>query len=385
MIYPLTSSTWGQEELDAINRVIASGRFTMGEEVAAFEREFADYHGMRYAVMVNSGSSANLVAVAALTHKQSDHPILQNHEVIVPAVSWATTYYPFAQYGLWLRFVDIDLHTLNLDVEQLERAMTPLTKIVVAVNILGNPAPLDRIRHFCDERGLILFEDNCESMGARLNGKYCGTFGHINTFSTFYSHHISTMEGGMILTDDRELADLCLVIRNHGWARDLADDSPILGKRHTDQFSEAYRVLMPVYNVRPLEFSGAIGRAQLPKLRGFVAERRKNAELFHELFGNDDRFIIQRENGESSWFAFTFILQPNVDRDAIFGKLREAGIEFRMITGGCFPRHEAVKYMKHRTVGNLPNANAVHDRGFFVGNHPRDLTAELLHLKKVLA
>jgi CDP-6-deoxy-D-xylo-4-hexulose-3-dehydrase len=285
-----------------------------------------------------------------------------------------------------LRFVDVDLQTLNLDASQLDAALTPRTRMVVAVSILGNPAPLTTIRAFCDAHRLYFLEDNCESMGASLNGKLCGTFGDVNTFSTFYSHHISTMEGGLLLTNDREVADLARAIRNHGWARDLPADSPINTGRHDDPFFEAYRFMLPGYNVRPLEVCGAVGREQLQKLDTMLEIRRRNARLFVELFGGDDRFIIQRENGCSSWFSFTLVLNPatSLDRGRIMDALRTAGIGFRMITGGCFLRHEAIKYFEYDTAGPIINANIAHDRGFFVGNHPRDLTAEIHRLREVL-
>ena len=183
MYYDLASSTWGSEEVEVIERLIRGDRFTMGEHVRRFEEAFAAKFGMEHAVMVNSGSSANLVAVAALFHVK-DRPLQRGDEVIVPAISWATTYHPLQQYGLRLRFVDVDLQTLNMDVSELEAALTPRTRMLVAVNILGNPAALDVCRAFCDRHGLILFEDNCESMGASLHGRLCGTWGDVNTFST---------------------------------------------------------------------------------------------------------------------------------------------------------------------------------------------------------
>ena len=385
MFYDLASTTWGDEELAAIQRVCQSDRYTMGEEVKRFEDAFAAKFGMTQAVMVNSGSSANLVAVAALFYKR-ERPLQRGDEVIVPAISWATTYHPLQQYGLRLRFVDVDLQTLNLDASQLDAALTSRTRMVVAVSILGNPAPLATIRAFCDAHGLYFFEDNCESMGASLNGKLCGTFGDVNTFSTFYSHHISTMEGGLLLTNDREVADLARAIRNHGWARDLPPDSPINTGRLDDPFFEAYRFMLPGYNVRPLEVCGAVGREQLKKLESMLEIRRRNARLFVELFAADGRFIIQRENGCSSWFSFTLILNPatDLDRGRIMDALRGAGIGFRMITGGCFLRHEAIKYFDYDTAGPIINANIAHDRGFFVGNHSRDLTAEIHRLREVL-
>ncbi|HET9469307.1 MAG TPA: DegT/DnrJ/EryC1/StrS family aminotransferase [Vicinamibacterales bacterium] len=386
MRYELSSTSWGQEELDAMQRVMRSGRFTMGEQVRLFEEAFAARFGMKHAVLVNSGSSANLVGVAALFYR-SQKPLQRGDEVIVPAISWATTFHPLQQYGLKLRFVDVELETLNMDASRLEAALTPRARMVVAVSILGNPAPLDRIRAFCDAHDLILFEDNCESMGATLNGRLCGTFGDVNTFSTFYSHHISTMEGGLLVTNDTEIDHLARAIRNHGWARDVPADSVInKGRQLDDPFFEAYRFVVPGYNVRPLELAGAVGVEQIKKLDGMLAVRRQNAAHFVSLFKDDRRFIIQRENGSSSWFSFTLILNPasNLDRTRVMDALRQSDIEFRMITGGCFPQHSAIEFFDYDIVGNIDNATMAHTRGFFVGNHPRDIRAELNHLRAVL-
>lgn len=385
MFYDLAAMTWGPEEKNAAVRVIESTFLTMGAEVKAFEAEFAAYLGARHGIMVNSGSSANLVAVAALAHKQ-DRPLRRGDEVIVPAISWATTYHPLQQYGLKLRFVDVDLTTLNMDVSQLEAALTPRTRAIVAVSVLGNPAPLDVIRVFADAHGLYLLEDNCESMDAELNGRKCGTFGHLNTFSFFFSHHICTMEGGMVLTDDDELADLCRSMRAHGWTRDLSENSPIYNRKSSDHY-EAYRFILPGYNVRPLEIEAAIGREQLKKLPAFTAQRRRNLALFQSLFGDDDRFIIQRENGKSSSFCFTIILNPakKPDRQAVFAALAQADIGFRIITGGNFLRHDVLRFFDYDIVGGVvPNADIAHDYGFFVGNHPFDLEPQLHRLHEVL-
>ena len=315
LFYDLASHTWGAEEHQAIQRVIDSGQLTMGPSVQQFEEDFARKFDVKHALMVSSGSAANLVGVAALFYKK-ERPLQRGDEVIVPSISWATTYYPLQQYGLRLRFVDVDLHTLNIDVTQLARALTPRTRMVVAVSILGNPCALDVLRAFCDRHGLYLLEDNCESMGATLSGKPCGTFGDINTFSTFFSHHISTMEGGIVATDDTELAHLARSLRAHGWTRDLPDDTTIYDRR-ADDFFEAYRFILPGYNARPLELSGAVGVEQLKKLDGMIAMRRKNAELFRSLFEGDERFIIQHEvkGASSSWFSFTLILNPALDID----------------------------------------------------------------------
>jgi CDP-6-deoxy-D-xylo-4-hexulose-3-dehydrase len=384
MFYDLAAPTWGQEELDAMRRVMDSGQFTMGANVAAFEREFATYFGKTHAIMVNSGSSANLIAVAALCYRK-DRPLRRGDEVIVPAVSWSTTYHPLQQYGLKLKILDVDLDTLNADVSCLEAALTPKTRMIVAVSVLGNPARLDVMRAFADRHGLYLMEDNCESMDAELAGRKTGTFGDLNTFSFFFSHHISTMEGGMILTDDLELAHLCRSLRAHGWTRDLPADSPLFEKKN-DDFYEAYRFILPGYNVRPLELSGAIGREQLKKLPAMTSARRTNWDLFRKLFAGDERFILQRENGKSSVFSFTLILNPRLklDRKKVFAALKAADIGYRIITGGSLLRHDVIRHYDYELVAGVENASIVHDRGFFVGNHPFDLTPQIRKLREVL-
>lgn len=384
MFYELASTSWGSEEIDAMQRVIQGGLFTMGANVRQFEEDFAQKFGSKHALMVSSGSAANLVGVGALFFKK-ERPLQRGDEVIVPAISWSTTYYPLQQYGLRLRFVDVELDTLNLDVSKLEAALTPKTRMVMAVSILGNPAALDVMRAFCDKHGLYLFEDNCESMGAMLNGRLTGTFGDIGTFSSFFSHHIATMEGGVVVTDNTELYHIAKSLRAHGWTRDLPADSDIYEKRD-DDFYEAYRFILPGYNARPLELSGAIGIEQLKKLDGMIDVRRKNALLFTQLFKGDERFIIQRENGNSSWFAFTVILNPkfDIDRKRVMQALKDADIGYRIITGGCFLRHDVIKYFDYDTVGKIVNANLAHDRGFFVGNHPQDITPQITRFHEVL-
>lgn len=383
MRFELSSSTWGEEEKKAILDVVERGMYTMGEKVREFEEKFARYFGMKHAVMVNSGSSADLIAVAALFYRR-ERPLKRGDEVIVPCVSWSTTFHSLHQYGLKLKFVDVDLHTLNYDVEELKKAVTPDTRMIVAVSILGNPCEFDEIVKICRENDIILFEDNCESMGAKFNGRYTGTFGLVNTFSTFFSHHISTMEGGLVLTNDKEIYNLLKSLRNHGWTRGQDEDSPIFEKKQ-DDFFEAYRFILPGYNLRPGEIHGAAGLTQLDKLEGFLNARRQNAAHFTGLFQNDRRFIIQKEVGESSWFCFTIIVNPssNIRRKSVLRRLMEAGIQHRIVTGGNILRHDVVKYYDY-TVTKSVNADIVHYNGFFVGNHPYDIRDKIDYLHKTL-
>lgn len=384
MSYELASTSWGVEEIAAMQKVIDSGMFTMGEQVCAFEAAFAKKFGAKHAIMVNSGSSANLIAVAAFFYKQKK-PLQPGDEVIVPAISWSTTFYPLMQYGLKLKFVDVELDTLNMDVSQLAAALTSKTRMIVGVSILGNPCALDVMRQFCDKHHLYFLEDNCESMGATLHDKSCGTYGDIGTFSTFFSHHISTMEGGVCLTDDEELAHIMIALRSHGWTRHLPADSKIY-KTASNDFFEAYRFILPGYNVRPGELNGAIGLEQLKKLDQFIEIRRENALLWQSLFKDDQRFIIQKENGKSSWFAFTVILNPeaNLDRQKIMTALKKANIQYRIITGGNFLRHDVIKYCDYSCAGEIKNADIAHDQGFFVGNHPHSIADDIKRFYAVL-
>ncbi len=377
MYYDLAADTWGPEEKAAIQNVVNSGRLTMGPKVAEFEAAFAKYFGRRHAVMVNSGSSGNLVGIASLFYR-SENPLKRGDEVIVPAIAWSTTYSPLQQYGLKLRFVDVELDTLNMDVRRLDEALNAKTRMIVGVSILGNPAALDKMRKFADQHGLIFFEDNCESMDAELGGQKTGSFGDISTFSTFFSHHISTIEGGVITTDDDELNALARSIRTHGWTRDLPDTLK-LSERRDDDFFEAYRFILPGYNVRPQEINAAVGLEQLKKLPYMTDVRRRNWLTFSNLFKGDDRFIIQRENGKSSCFSFTLILNPEklINRNKVLDALTEGGIGYRLITGGCFPRHDVIQYFDFEIVGEMTNGNITHDNGFFVGNHPFDLTSQI--------
>lgn len=383
LFYPLAGPQWDEAERAALAAVIDSDMFTMGERVRRFEAAFAAYHGRAHGVMVNSGSSANLVGIASQFF--TDPPRLaRGDEVIVPALSWSTTFHPLQQYGLHLRFVDIDPDTLNIDPAQLEAALTPRTRMVMAVSILGNPCDFQALRAFCDRHNLILFEDNCESLDAEIEGAKTGTFGELSTFSFFFSHHISTMEGGMLLTDDRETADLARCLRAHGWTRDLAPDSPVY-RRGADDFYEAYKFVVPGYNLRPGEMHAAVGLEQLRKLPAHTAARRANLARFQARFADHPAVRMQREHGRSSAFSFPLVLRDErIDRARVLAALAEASIAFRIVTGGCFTRHPAIRFFDHSIQGDLPHASLVHDRGFFVGNLPRDLGEQIDTLDRVL-
>lgn len=367
--FPLATSSWDAAEYAAIQRVVDSGRFTMGPLVAQFERDFAAAFGAGFGVMVNSGSSANLIAIAAAVLDERVD-LAAGDEVLVPAVSWATTYYPLQQYGLVPSFVDIDVDTLNMDLALAEAAITPRTKAIFAVNLLGNPNDFAALTALADRHGLLLIEDNCESLGAKDDGRFAGTAGAMGTFSAFFSHHISTMEGGMILTDDEATAQIMTSLRAHGWTRGLPEHNAVHDKSG-DDWDDLFRFVLPGYNVRPIEMSGAIGIEQIKKVPALIAGRRENAAYWTEKFAGLDSVRIQREQGESSWFGFSLVLEGSLAgrRKEVVRAFAAEGIESRPIVAGNFTKNPVMKYLDAKVPAELPAADKIHEDGLFVGNH----------------
>ncbi len=392
VFFPLAVSGWDHAEYEAMQAVIKSGLFTMGAKVAAYEKDFAGFFGSKYAVMCSSGSTANLLMVAALFYRK-ENPLKAGDEVIVPAVSWSTTYFPLHQYGLKLRFVDIDVETLNFDLKELEKAVGPKTRLIMAVNLLGNPNDFGAIDKIIKASGhasnITLIEDNCESMAATIEGRHCGTFGVMGTFSSFFSHHIATMEGGCIVTEDEELYHILLCLRAHGWTRNLPKFNHVTGEKSDDVFEESFKFVLPGYNVRPLELEGALGIEQLKKLPRFISERRANAVTFKKEFNDHPWLMTQKEIGKSSWFGFSLVIRPEAvkagrTRAELVKTLTSNGVECRPIVAGNFAKNPVVKLMSHEIQGALPNANWIDTHGLFVGNHHQPFTDQIKRLRELL-
>ena len=370
--YNLASTTWDSQEVEVARALLEINQLTMGQEVKKFEEEFASFSGTKFAVMFNSGSSANLGMLAALKFMK-DSPVVDGDEVIVPTVSWSTTYYPVNQVGLVLKFVDIDLNSLNIDLSLVKSAIGPKTKAILAVNLLGNPAELKALRELALLHNLILLEDNCESLGAEIDGEKAGTFGLAGTYSFFFSHHICTMEGGMVTTNDKTFAETLISLRAHGWTRGLEKENSVFNKSD-DDWEDLFRFVLPGYNLRPLELSGAIGRVQLQKFPDFLNWRRSNAKVFIELFSGRDDVIVQTENGNSSWFGFSLVLNGKLSgkRKELLAAFSLHGIETRPIVAGNFTTNPVMKHLDYAELQEFPIAERIHKDGFFIGNHHLD-------------
>lgn len=388
MSYKLASSTWDDKEIKAIHQVIDSNNYTMGEKVEECEKNFSHFVGSKYALMTSSGSTANLLMIASMFHtKDEKRRLKRGDEIIVPAVSWSTTYFPLQQHGLKVKFVDIDLDTLNIDVSKLSQAITNKTKVILAVNLLGNPNDFNSIFDIIADKDITLLEDNCESLGASINGKQSGTFGLMGTYSSFFSHHISTMEGGFVSTDDEELYHIMLSMRAHGWTRNLPKNNLVTGVKSDNFFEESFKFVLPGYNVRPLEMSGAIGIEQIKKLPELLKYRRKNAKKFIDLFSNHPLFKIQKEIGSSSWFGFSLVLKDkkSITRDNLVKILNKHNIECRpIVTGNFLKNTEVLKHFDYEVFRSVDNAEYIDKNGLFIGNHHFDVSQELNNIKNIL-
>ena len=381
MIYPLAYSTWGKEEIEAIQKVIDTDMYTMGKHVKQFEDEFAKLFGSENAVMVNSGSSANLLMLSLLKWKYK-----LKGDIIVPVVGWATTYFPIVQNGFVINFVDVDPNTWNIDVNKIEQAITPNTCAIMPVNLQGNSCEYAKIIGLCKEYNLLLIEDNCESMGSKYHNSYTGTIGLAGSFSFFFSHHIQTMEGGMVLCKNKDDADYMRSMRAHGWVRDLPDNSSLYQKTG-NAFDDNFIFATPGYNVRPLEMSGAIGSVQLTKWNSIMETRLANKEHFLSLFANKTWCRIQKEISESSWFTFGMVLDGELKgrRAEVVDALSKAGIQNRPLASRNFLKQPVMRDLKFIASGQMTAADDIHDNGFFVGNGSKEIKESIDKLYEVIS
>jgi CDP-6-deoxy-D-xylo-4-hexulose-3-dehydrase len=368
----LHEATFGPPEIWAALQCLVTTRVTMGQKVRRFEDGVRRKLGFAHGVMVNSGSSANLLAVSALCNPAVSPRLQPGDEVIVPALSWSTTVWPLIQHGLVPVIVDIDPLTLNIDPGAAARAVGPRTRGIMVVHVYGNPCDMDAITDLARRRSLILIEDCCEALGSAYRGRSVGAFGRIGTFSFYYSHHITTLEGGICLTDDFELAELLRILRAHGWVREVQEPQRYL-KAHPDIHPRLLFVNLG-YNVRPTELQGAFGSVQLPKLRPFLKARGANAAFWRREFGRYAEVLQLQQTtpgGMHSWFGFPIVVSAKAPFTAreLCAFLERRGIETRPLICGNVAEQPGLKLFPHRVAGPLPHAQHVMSAGFTYGNH----------------
>jgi dTDP-4-amino-4,6-dideoxygalactose transaminase len=356
-----------KEELSAIYRCLKSGEYTQGRYVDEFERRFARWNGSKYSIMVNSGSSANLLIIAALKEK---YKLKEGDEILVPNVTWPTTIYPVIQNGLVPVVCDVD-ESYAIDLKSIKKMVNKKTKAIFAVHLLGQPAKINEIKEFCDQNNLILIEDCCESMGAKLGGKKVGTFGEMGSFSLYFGHHITCFEGGIITTDDFETYDLLKSLRSHGWVRGTQRE-----KNYADFKNQDYVFDVLGYNLRNTNVNASVGLVQLKRLDGFIQKRIRNHRYFLEKIKNLP-LIPQKINfDETSSFAFGIILPNNEIRDLLLEELQKKGIECRPIVTGNLLRQPVFKNLNLKK-DSQKMADIIHERGLYLPNN------QFINFKKI--
>jgi CDP-6-deoxy-D-xylo-4-hexulose-3-dehydrase len=356
---------------------------TLGPEGEAFERELARYVGTRHAVVVNSGSSANLVAFATLTSSQLDRTLVPGDEVITVAAGFPTTVAPIVQYGCIPVFLDVSLETANVLAERLEDALSPRTRAVMLAHTLGNPFDLDAVTDFVKRHDLYFIEDNCDALGSKYRGRRTGTFGHLATQSFYPPHHLTMGEGGAVLTNSGRLKRVAESFRDWGrdcWCPSGKDDT--CGKRFDWElgdlpkgYDHKYIYSHLGYNLKPLDVQAAIGREQLRKLDAFVAARRANHGLLLKFLRRYEEYLLLPQatpDSEPSWFGFLVSVRdgaPFTKADLV-RHLEGRQVQTRQLFGGNLLRQPAFKNVAHRVVGDLGNTDKIMRDAFFVGVYP---------------
>ena len=370
---PLTFDTWDYREHDAIKKTLKTNILTQNKTVSLMEKKMASYHGRKFCLMVNSGSSANLLGVTAMRFKKNLN-LKDNDEFLAPGIGWSTSYSPFIQNNLKLNFIDVNEETFNIDPEEIKKNITKKTKGILAINILGNPCEYEKIKKICKENKLILVEDNCESMGAIYKKKLCGNFGLWSSLSSYFSHHISTIEGGYFLTDDEELYSIALALRSHGWARDQKNFKFFNQKKFTSE-KRKFLFYLPGYNIRSSEINAAAGLIQLKKLNNFIKIRRKNYYLFKKVIDNYNKIKLQKQTQYSSWFGFGLIFNTTkIKFKKIIYILNENKIDTRPIVTGDFTKQPVMKYYLHnKKKYDLKNCTTINNFGIMIGNSHKEL------------
>lgn len=382
MKFPLGQNAHDTDDILNMIKVLLTGNFTMGEQVSKFEEMFAKYVGVKHAVMVNSGSSANLLAVAALTNYKRANKLMPGDEVIVPALCWSTSIFPIIQCNLVPVFTDVDSDTLNIDLEDLEKKITEKTKAIMLVHVLGNSTDMNKLMEIVKRHNLILIEDTCESLGSKYDNKYLGTFGTFATYSFYYSHHITTMEGGMVVCNDDDDYELIKCLRAHGWSRSLKDKDKI--QEQFPDIDPRFTFVNLGYNVRPMEIQAAMGIDQLHKLKLKNDNRKINynnikSKLEMNPIGNFISFPKEIDGGDIAWFGVTMFLGEHIKLSDYLNYLTSNGVENRPIITGNMIRQPVIKdFYPELNPLDFKGAEKCHYRGCFIGLPSNLMSNELV-------
>jgi CDP-6-deoxy-D-xylo-4-hexulose-3-dehydrase len=389
--YSLLDDAFSKQDLAEGVKVILSKKITMSRITSQFEKEFAKSIGSKYAVMVNSGSSANLLAVFAACNPLRKNRFVPGDEAIIPAVLWSTSLWPLVQAGLKPIFVDIDPSTLNADIKLLISKINSRTKLIMAIHVLGNSTDIETLRKICTKKKIILIEDTCESLGSKFKNKNLGTFGDFGTYSFYYSHQITSGEGGMVTCNTLDDYKILYSLRAHGWARGI---NALKNKKKIGNLNKDFVFINSGFNLRPTDIAAAMAFNQFKRLKNLMKIRDDNrTKIINQLLNSNSWnqqfvFIKAASNVSPSWFGLPILISERFIncKNKFLKYLNQKGIETRPIISGNFMNQPCVKlYKLNENNEKFVNAQLIDDRGFFIGLHTQKITKhQLEYLEKHL-
>ena len=370
--YPLLEDPYRKKDLTSAIKVIKTGKITIGKHTINFERKFSKKINTNFSVMVNSGSSANLLALQCLINPYRKNRLKSGDSVLIPSVCWSTSLWPIIQSGLKPVFVDVDIKTLNLDLDDLSKKINKRTKALMLVHVLGNSTNMDKLMHILKKNKIILIEDTCESLGSKFKNKYLGTFGEFSSFSFYSSHQISSGEGGMVCCKNFDDYEIIKSLRSHGWSRDLKNAKKISTQnRHLDSRFIFYN---SGFNLRPTDVSAAIGYSQFKDMNKLINIRNINRNKIvsslkqNPKINNNFYFIEPNKNTKPSWFGIPILIKNENNRKKFLYDLEKRGVETRPIISGNFLRQPSViKYNLVNKKSKFHNSDIINNKGFFIG------------------
>ncbi len=384
IVYPLLSEAFNKKDIICGINVIKSKFITMSKVTRRFEKKFAKKVGSKFALMTNSGSSANLLAISAIVNPMFKRNLKAGDEVLIPSVCWSTSLWPIIQNNLKPVFVDVEMDTFNISIEQMKKKISKKTKAIMCVHILGTSANMDKIKKLARLHNLLIIEDTCESLGAKFNNKSLGTFGEFGTYSFYYSHQITSGEGGMVVCNDKSNYNIIKSLRSHGWSRDIVIDKKI--KKKFKKLDDRFLFINSGYNLRPTDIQAAIAENQLLRLDNFMKTRNQNRELIikkltsNRKWSNQFNFVKVKRNIKPSWFGLPIIVNNKFKnkKKKFLDYLTAKGIENRPILSGNFLNQPSIElYGLKKKNEKYINAQKVEDLGFFIGLHTSKLSNKL--------
>ena len=381
--YSLTESVLENADINAAIKVLRSKKITMGPKTRQVEAYFKNHIVKTNSLMVNSGSSANLLIFQCLIN-----PLIKKlkpgDEVLIPAICWSTSLWPIIQSGLKVKFVDIDLSTLNIDLKDLNQKITKKTRALMLVHALGNCTDMTKLVNICKKNKIILIEDTCEALGSTYKNKPLGTFGDFSSFSFYYSHHVTSGEGGMVCTKNKKYLEILKSLRSHGWSRDLKNNKT-LSKKHKN-IDKNWIFINSGFNLRTTDINAAIGLEQLKRIKKILSIRKynflkiKKSLLGHKKYNNQFTILNDQTHANAAWFGIPVILNSNNKqyKQKIMNRLNKMGIMTRPIISGNFAKQPSIKLYKIKINYQLPNSDLVDKKGFFLGLHNIKITSPKL-------